>query len=65
MKSSKGELVELFVTNIDLALILEHYHVYDLEYLDGVKFRHKFGLFKNFIDKWMYIKNTESGAKKH
>jgi hypothetical protein len=35
-----------------------------LEYLDGIKFRQKQGLFKNFIDKWMYIKNTESGAKK-
>jgi hypothetical protein len=64
LESSKGELVELFVTNIDLDLILEHYHVYDLEYLDGIKFRQKQGLFKNFIDKWMYIKNTETGAKK-
>jgi hypothetical protein len=64
LHSSKGELVELFVTNIDLELIHEHYIVEDLEYLDGVKFRQKQGLFKNFIDKWMYIKNTEEGAKK-
>jgi hypothetical protein len=64
LESSKGELVELFVTNIDLELMLDHYILDDVEYLDGVKFRQKFGLFKNFIDKWMYIKNTESGAKK-
>lgn len=64
LKSSKGEPVDLFVTNVDWALIQEHYDVYDVEYKSGWKFRSITGLFKNFIDKWMYIKVTTEGAIK-
>jgi hypothetical protein len=64
LDSSKGEKVELFVTNIDLELIEEHYHLYNVQYIDGIKFRGKIGIFKDFIDKWMYIKNNSSGAIK-
>jgi hypothetical protein len=64
LKSSNDEIVELYVTNIDLALINEHYHLYHVEYIDGIKFRSKVGIFKGFIDKWMYVKNTSSGAIK-
>lgn len=64
LHSSKGEKVELFVTNIDLDLIKEHYHLYNVTYIDGIKFRSKIGIFKGFIDKWMYIKNNSKGAVK-
>ena len=64
LKSSKGEIVELHVTNIDLKLIKEHYDVYDLEYISGWKFKGKVGMFNQFIDKWTYVKTTSEGAIK-
>ena len=33
LESSKNEIVCLVLTNIDLKLFLEQYHVYDLEYV--------------------------------
>lgn len=64
LKSSQGERVQLYVTNIDLHLIQEHYNLYDLEYINGYKFRQATGLFNNFITKWTHVKQTEKGAKK-
>jgi hypothetical protein len=64
LKSSDGEIVDLYVTNIDLELIIKHYHLYNLTYCAGWKFRQKTGIFKDFIDKWMYIKTNSSGAVK-
>lgn len=64
LKSSGDETAELYVTNIDLALIQEHYNLYNVKYLYGWKFKSKKGIFNNFIDKWMYVKTHEEGAKK-
>src|SRR6185312_8992224 len=62
LTSSKGEVVDLYVTNIDLALMEEHYELYDVEYLDAWKFKSKTGMFNKFIDKWTYIKTHSEGA---
>jgi hypothetical protein len=64
LKTSDGEIIDLYVTNIDLKLIEEHYHLDVHEYCDGWKFKKKNGIFKQFIDKWMYVKTHEIGAKK-
>ncbi|ACH57069.1 DNA polymerase [Bacillus phage Nf] len=64
LKNSGVEPVELYLTNVDLELIQEHYELYNVEYIDGFKFREKTGLFKDFIDKWTYVKTHEEGAKK-
>jgi hypothetical protein len=64
LKSSEGEIVDLYVTNIDLELIQEHYELYDLEYCEGWMFRSKTGVFNQFIDKWMYVKTHSEGAIK-
>lgn len=64
LKNSGAEPVELYLTNVDLELIQEHYELYNVEYIDGFKFREKTGLFKDFIDKWTYVKTHEDGAKK-
>ena len=64
LTSSDGESVDLYVSNIDLDLIKEHYHLYNVEYINGWKFKARVGLFKMFIDKWMHIKNTSTGAVK-
>lgn len=62
LKSSKGETVDLYVTNVDLELMKDHYELYDLEYLNGWKFRAQTGMFKKFIDRWTMIKVTSEGA---
>jgi hypothetical protein len=64
LKTSDGEIIDLYVTNIDLKLIEEHYHLDVHEYCEGWKFKKKNGIFKQFIDKWMYVKTHEIGAKK-
>jgi hypothetical protein len=64
LETSNTDIVDLYVTNVDLQMIEEHYNLYDLEYVGGYKFQAKTGLFKQFIDYWTYIKITETGAKK-
>lgn len=64
LKSSDGEIVDLYVTNVDWEMIQEHYEVYDVEYCEGWKFRKKSGLFNDFINKWMWVKNNNTGALK-
>ena len=65
LTSSNNEIVCLVLTNIDLNLFLEHYNVYDLEYVSGWKFKSIKGIFTEYIDKWIKRKNeaTLSGNK--
>lgn len=65
LESSGGEIVCLVLTNIDLKLFFEHYNVYDLKFESGWKYRQIKGLFDEYIDKWIEIKNeaTLSGNK--
>ena len=58
LQSTNKEIVTLTLTNIDLKLFFDHYDVYDLEYIAGWKFREIKGLFKNYIDKWVTVKNN-------
>ena len=39
IESSNGEIINLVLTNIDLKLFFEQYDVYDLEYINGYKFK--------------------------
>lgn len=64
LKSSNGDIVDLYMTNVDMEMFLEHYETYDLTHCEGWKFRSSTGIFNKFIDKWTYIKITEKGAKK-
>lgn len=50
------EYPELYLTNIDLCLFFEHYDVYNLEFINGWKFRGQKGMFDNYIDKWSKVK---------
>lgn len=59
--------VEMWLTNVDYELILDHYDVEfypfdDGHYFDGFKFKGLVGLFKDYIDHWMHIKETTTGA---
>lgn len=53
LTSSNGEIVELTLTNVDLALMLEHYKVLHLVYLDGYKFKGQYGMYEEYIDYWI------------
>lgn len=64
LTDSNGEIVEMTLTNVDLALFLEHYNVFNLEYICGWRFKGVVGLFKEYIDYWMHIKETTKGAKR-
>lgn len=63
LTSSKGELVTLCLTSVDLELFFAHYNVTEIEYLGGYMFKQKVGMFKEYIDKWMKVKaeSTVSG----
>ena len=65
LTSSNGEIVCLVLTNIDLQLFLEQYNVYDMNYVCGWKFKGIKGIFSEYIDKWIKVKNeaTISGNK--
>ncbi len=62
LETSDGDIVQMTLTNVDLALLLDHYDVSDLTYINGWKFKGTTGLFKDYIDHWMHIKETSTGA---
>lgn len=65
LKSSGGERVELYLTNIDLDLFLEHYNVSDIVWIDGYKLRGTRGMFIEYVDKWMEVKIQASKDKNY
>lgn len=50
LESSDGERVELTLTNVDLKLFKEHYHIEDLEYVEGYMYKAVTGMFDEYID---------------
>lgn len=64
LTSSNGEIVQMTLTNVDLQLFLEHYNVWNPEYIAGWKFKGKTGIFTEYIDHWMHIKETTTGARR-
>lgn len=65
LTDSGDEPVALTLTSVDLKLFLEQYDVWDLHYESGWKFKGMRGLFTDYIDKWIKVKNesTISGNK--
>lgn len=59
--SSKGDLVTLTLTNVDLDLFFEMYDVKDITYHAGWKFKAQHGLFTRYVEKWT---NDKIQAKK-
>ena len=56
--------VELTLTCIDYKLFIEHYYLYETEWLDGCYFNAKPAgdIFDEYIEKWKQIKMTSVGA---
>jgi hypothetical protein len=66
LKTSMDKLgndeVEIVLTSVDLALFFEHYDVTVLEWGKGWKFKCATGMFDEYIDYWMHVKETSKGA---
>ena len=62
LTSSKGDIITLTLTNIDLKLFLENYDVKNLVYDGGFKFKQTRGLFDKYINIWS---NNKIEAKKN
>lgn len=65
LEESGEDPVALTLTNIDLQLFFENYDVYNITYLSGWKFKSMKGIFNDYIDTWIKIKNfaTEHNMK--
>lgn len=44
-----GEMIELYLTKPDYELLIENYYIYDIKYIDGMKFYGSKNLFKKYI----------------
>lgn len=56
------EPTSLMVTNVDLALMHDHYDMQVLSYDGGWRFKAANGIFDNYIDKWMRVKAGSTGG---
>ena len=61
---TQGEIIDLYLTSVDLKLFLEHYDTMYLTYIDGMKFVGEAGVFNNYIDHWNEKKMTSTGGKR-
>ena len=57
-------MVTLTLSNVDLELFLKHYHVTNLTYLDGFMFKGAYGLYDEYIDKYVQLKIDSSAGGK-
>ena len=58
------EIETIWISSIDYELLLRHYNIECIQFLEIYGFKTCDFLFKNYIDKWYAIKNREKGAKK-
>ena len=56
LETSNGEEVTLCMTNVDYELFRKHYHVHNIQFHSGWKFKSTTELFKEYIDKWNKVK---------
>ena len=58
----ENEPIEMWLTNVDYELLVDHYDLDNLTFINGFKFKGAVGMFKEYIDYWMHIKETTTGA---
>ena len=58
--SSGDEEITMCLTSVDLELFFEHYEVHNPVFHSGWKFKSTTGLFVEYIDKWVKIKNEST-----
>lgn len=55
----------LYITSVDWNLIKEHYILTDDRFIDGYCFKSQQGMFKQYIDKWIKVKQESTGALRY
>lgn len=63
IKNSGIEPVTLQLTNVDLELFFDHYHVKHLTWKEGYMFFGNNGVFNQYVDYWMAVKEKHSDTK--
>jgi hypothetical protein len=58
----EDEPVEMWLTSVDYQLMVDHYNLDDVTFINGYQFKGAVGMFKDYIDYWMHIKETSTGA---
>ena len=58
----ENEPIEMWLTNVDYQLLVDHYDLDDVTFINGFRFKGAHGMFKEYIDHWMHIKETTTGA---
>ena len=64
LRNTQNELIDLTLTSVDLDLLLKHYDILEIQYINGYKFKAVDGLFKDYIEFWINVKNSNVGAKR-
>lgn len=64
LTSSKGNVIVLTLTNIDLDIFFENYDVCVVDWLGGYKFKGSDCLFDRYIEHWYFIKQNTSGGNR-
>lgn len=62
LTSSEGDIITMTLSSVDLQLLKDHYNLRNEKYICGWKFKGAVGMFKEYIDYWMHIKETTTGA---
>lgn len=62
--NSFGEMIELWLTNVDLELLFENYEIFDIKFIDGFKFFASKNLFKSFLLPIYVEKCRTKGARR-
>lgn len=57
-------VVEMVFSDIEWAFIKDHYHIENFQFIRGYRFKAVRGLFDTYIDKWMKVKQTSTGARR-
>lgn len=61
-RSWENDPIEMWLTNVDYELLVDHYELDNVTFINGFKFKGAVGMFKEYIDHWMHIKETTTGA---
>lgn len=64
LTTSDGDIIDLWMTSVDYELFREHYEVSSVKYYGGYMFRRSKGIFTEYIDYWMHIKENTTGGER-
>lgn len=64
LRDTKGLTIRLVLTSLDLINLLEDYEIYDIEYVQGYKFRSSKKLFADYVNYYYEKKESSTGALK-